>query len=63
MRIEIFSSRSLFRKLWYWRIRHDNGEILVSSEGHKNKGDVVDTALHVRAAFSMPDPVEIRLLP
>ncbi len=38
---------------WRWRIKHKNGNILItSSEGYKNKDDMFDVLNNVAAAFN-----------
>lgn len=37
---------------WRWRIKHKNGNILItSSEGYKNKDDMFEVLINVAAAF------------
>jgi len=51
MKIEIYSRFSLkaMKKLWYWRVRAGNGEIVAQGEGVVNRGDALGTIARLKA--------------
>ena len=61
MKLEIFSRFSVFRmrKSWYLRIVAGNGEIVLSSEGHRNRLDVLAMAHNLRKTLSTAEVTEL----
>lgn len=61
MHFEIYRAKASFysrRRLWYWRLRAKNGEIIAHGEGYHNKEDcyravalVQDTSVTTRVEW------------
>ena len=53
MKVEIYSKFSLrsMKKLWYWRVRAGNGEIVASGEGYVNRMDAIGTINLLKAGL------------
>jgi uncharacterized protein YegP (UPF0339 family) len=48
MKIHVFPRVGLFGRQWYFRIVAKNGRTVAQSEGYRNRGDCVSTALMLR---------------
>lgn len=46
-RVEVFPSAA---EWWHWRIRHQNGNILATSEAYSSRGAAWDTAENLAAS-------------
>lgn len=42
--VEVHKSKSFWTQKWYWRVLHENGNILLFSEMYRNQKDCVDVA-------------------
>jgi len=55
MKVEVYTRFSLksFKRLWYWRVRAGNGEIVASGEGYVNRADAL--AMIARLKAELPE--------
>ena len=51
--VEVHKSKKLWKQRWYWKVLHENGNILLTSEMYHNKVDCVEIARRFARANKM----------
>lgn len=59
MRFELFRKLTLRGYKWYWRLRHQNSNVIAQSEGYSRRIDAVEVIRGIREKAHLSNVVDI----